>query len=156
MAVVVPRSVLRVVWAVHGVIRRLSGGRLGTLAPRGTRLGVLFLVTTGRRSGALHRTGLYYIEDDLNLAVVASNAGADADPAWWLNLQAAPDAEVELPGGRRPVRARRATAEEGRRLWPRLVAGSGTFEAYRRSTDRDLPIVILEPRSIEVTAGSSR
>jgi deazaflavin-dependent oxidoreductase (nitroreductase family) len=156
VAVLVPRPLLRVVWGVHGAVRRLSGARLGTTAPRGSRLGVLFLATRGRRTGAVRRNGLFYVEDGPNLAVVASNAGAEAAPAWWLNLQATPDAEVELPSGRRLVRARPATPDEQARLWPRLVAGYRSFEAYRRATNRDLPIVILEPRAEATTAPARR
>jgi F420H(2)-dependent quinone reductase len=76
----------------------------------------LHLRTVGRRTGAARRTPLYYVEDGRNLAVITSNAGRDREPAWWLNLQAHPDATVELPDGPRDVTARAATGEERARL----------------------------------------
>lgn len=142
---ILPRWLLRTSWALHRGINAASGGRLGTLRPGATALGTLFLVTTGRRTRAPRRTGLYYIEDGPNLAIVASNAGADEDPAWWLNLQARPEAHVEIGGARHAVRARRATPDEDARLWPRFVHGYATYAEYRRATTRPIPVVILEP-----------
>ena len=107
----------------------------------------LYLHTVGRRSGTARRTPLYFVDDGEDLAVITSNAGRDRQPAWWLNLQAAPDAEVELGKERRRVTARRATPAEFERLWPRFVAGLRNYEAYRRKTDRELVIVMLSPRA---------
>jgi deazaflavin-dependent oxidoreductase (nitroreductase family) len=100
-----PRPILRIGWAVHKALHRLSGGRLSTNRPN-ERVGTLFLVSRGRKTGTLRRNGLYFVEDGPAFAVVASNAGEDADPSWWLNLQATPDADVELGTRRIPVRAR--------------------------------------------------
>jgi len=86
------------------------------------------------------------VDDGDDLAVITSNAGRDHQPAWWLNLQAQPDAEIEIGKERRPVRARRATPAQSERLWPRFVAGLRNYEAYRRKTDRELVIVLLSPR----------
>ena len=141
-----PRAWFRTVWFLHRTLRRVSGGRLGTRTPRDDRVGMLFLHTVGRKSGQPRVNGLFYLEDGPDLVAVASNAGADRDPAWWLNLRDQPDAEVELAGRRRPVRARAATAEEARRLWPRLVAANPDFAEYRAKVTRAIPIVILEPR----------
>jgi F420H(2)-dependent quinone reductase len=141
-----PRPVLRLLWAIHRGIDRLSGGRIGTVRPTGRRLGTLFLASTGRTSGQPRRTAIYYVEEGPNLVVVAANAGAAADPAWWQNLQAQPDADVEIGGDRRAVRARAASPEEQARLWPRFVRGSATFNAYQANTARKLSVVILEPR----------
>jgi F420H(2)-dependent quinone reductase len=106
----------------------------------------LHVRTVGRRSGTARRTPLYYVEDGDNLAVVTSNAGRDREPAWWLNLQTAPDAEVEIHKETRPVRARRSTRAEDDRLWPQFVAGLRNYAAYKRKTDREIVVVILEPR----------
>jgi F420H(2)-dependent quinone reductase len=141
-----PRPVFRAFWALHKGIVRLSGGRIGTARASGRRLGTLFLASIGRSSGQPRRNGLYYVEDGPNLVVVASNVGADVDPAWWRNLQAQPDADVEIAGQRQPVRARAATPEEHARLWPRFVRGSAMFNEYQANTTRRLPVVILEPR----------
>ena len=78
--------------------------------------------------------------------MVASNAGDDRDPAWWRNLQAHPEAEVEIGATRRPVRARQATPEETGPLFERFVAAIPTYDEYRRKVARPIPVVILEPR----------
>lgn len=142
---ILPRWLLRTGWAIHRVIHAASGGRLSTLRPGRTRVGTLFLVTVGRRTGAERRTGLYYLEDGPNLVVVGSNAGAPHDPAWWRNLQAHPAATVELRGRRLAVTARLATAEERERLWPALVRGFPPYAEYERATARPIPVIILEP-----------
>ena len=101
-----PRPVLNVIWFLHQVLRRVSGGRIGTSRAQGDGLGTLFLHTVGRKSGQARTNGLFYVVAGADLVVVASNAGADTDPAWWLNLRARPEAHVEIAGERRPVRAR--------------------------------------------------
>ena len=141
-----PRWLLRGSWAIHRGIYEISGHRIGALRPARGRVGSLFLLTTGRTTGALRRNGLYYLEDGPNLVVVASNGGADVDPAWWRNLQAAPAAAVEIGPRPTPVRGRPATAEEAARLWPRLVQGYPPYAEYRQATARPIPVVILEPR----------
>jgi deazaflavin-dependent oxidoreductase (nitroreductase family) len=141
-----PRWLYETGWAFHRALFATTGGRLGAGAARGDRLGTLFLVTIGRRTGDERRTGVNYLEDGRNLAVVASNAGAPRDPAWWLNLQARPDAEVQLGPTRRPIRARLASDEERQRLWPRFVRATAMYDAYRETAGREIPVVILEPR----------
>jgi len=141
-----PRWFLRVGWVAHRALFAVTGGRVGAERPRERRPGTLFLVTTGRRSGQRRRNALFYLEDGSNLVVVASNAGAVTDPGWWRNLQANPDAEVQLGPDPKPVRARRATPGEMTRLWPRLVTVNPSYEAYRTVAGREIPVVILEPR----------
>jgi deazaflavin-dependent oxidoreductase (nitroreductase family) len=140
-----PRWVFRIGWAFHKGLFAASGGRLGTNLAADGRPGTLFLLSTGRKSGQVRRNALFYLDDGPNLVVVASNAGADVDPSWWLNLQAMPAAEVELGVDRRLVRARAATADERARLWPLVVAASPGYDEYRRRTSREIPIVVLEP-----------
>jgi deazaflavin-dependent oxidoreductase (nitroreductase family) len=142
---IVPRPVLRLVWAAHKALDRLSGGRLSTIRPTDRRVGTLFLTTIGRRSGQPRRNAIYFIEDGSSFVVVASNAGADADPAWWRNLQATPEATVELGRQVIRVRARVATEAERERLWPELVRRHATFADYVRATSRPIPVVILAP-----------
>jgi F420H(2)-dependent quinone reductase len=141
-----PRWFYRTVWAVDNAVSRLSGGRL--TVPNGSRgrLRTLFLHTRGRTSGEPRRNGLYYVEVGPDLVVVASNIGEDRDPAWWRNLQARPEAEVEIGATRRPVRARQATPEEAGPLYERFVAAVPTYDEYRRKAARPIPVVILEPR----------
>ena len=145
-AMIPPRPLLRLLWAIHKGIDRLSGGRIGSVRPTGRRLGTLFVISTGRTSGQPRRNPVYYVEEGPNLIVVASNAGAAADPAWWQNLLARPEAAVEIGGQQRPVRARVATLAEQARLWPRFVRGSANFSQYQANTERKLSVVILEPR----------
>ena len=141
-----PRWLLRIVWAEDRLLSRLTGGRLSMPSFSGGILRTLFLRTVGRKSGQPRRNGLYYVDDGPNLAVVASNVGEDNDPAWWLNLRARPDAEVEIGGTRRAVRARRATPDEADRVYARFVAGQSQYAEYRRRTSREITVVILEPR----------
>jgi len=151
----VPRPVNEVRWVLHRTLFSLTGGRVGTAPPRGG-VGTLFLLSRGRKSGKLRRNGLYYVEDPPNLAVVASNAGENADPQWWKNLQATPDADVELGTHRLPIRARPATAEETERLWPRFDAGHKEYAEYRaRAYRRTIPVVILEPREASPAGADS-
>lgn len=104
------------------------------------------LTTTGRKSGEKRTAPVFFIRDGKKMVVVASNAGDDRDPAWYLNLRAKPDAEVEVaPGGGTNVRARDATDEERTRLWPELVRLNPGYARYEQRTTRPLPIVIIEP-----------
>ncbi|HET9344942.1 MAG TPA: nitroreductase/quinone reductase family protein [Candidatus Limnocylindrales bacterium] len=141
-----PRPLLRLGWAFHRFLHRVAGGRISTEPPKPGGVGTLFLASTGRKTGKVRRNGLFYIEDGPSFVVVASNAGADADPAWWMNLQAQPDAAVELERRQIPVRARPATPAEADRLWPRLDAAYPEYARYRARRSRPIAVVILEPR----------
>lgn len=105
---------------------------------------MLAITTTGRKSGQARSTVIACMRDGDNLVVVPSYAGLDRPPAWWLNLQADPRAEVDFRGEHCVVRARCASAEEEGRLWPRIVDQYAGFEDYRHMTDREIPVVILE------------
>jgi F420H(2)-dependent quinone reductase len=150
--VIPPRWLYRVGWAMHNLVDRLSGGRLTTFRPRGQRVGLLFLTTVGARSGVERRNAVYFLEDGRNLLLVASNAGAQGNPAWWHNLRAHPEAAVQIGGQRRRVRARSPTDAEARAAWTRFAAASGQFEEYRKAVDRKIPIVVLEPMEGEEAA----
>ncbi len=129
---------------VQATVYRLSGGRLmGTLkgAP------VLVLHHVGRRTGKRHATPLIYVEDGPNLVVVGSKGGAPKDPYWWDNLQAQPDATVEVGSERREVRARKASPDERARLWPRLTDEWPEYDEYVKRTEREIPVIVLEPRA---------
>jgi deazaflavin-dependent oxidoreductase (nitroreductase family) len=152
--VIPPRWLFQLGWAVHRALFAASGGRLGTARPSGGRIGTLFLVTTGRKSGQPRRNGLYFIEDGARVVVVASNAGAATDPAWWRNLQAQPLAEVHLGTQRRSVRGRLATPEERARLWRHLVAAHRNYADYATAVEREIPVVILEPEPPAAEAGA--
>jgi deazaflavin-dependent oxidoreductase (nitroreductase family) len=128
---------------LNTTVFRLSGGRL-----LGTYDGnpVLLLHHVGRKSGEERVTPLIYVEDGEDLVIVGSMGGTPKHPAWFHNVTAGPDTEVELRGGRRAVRARVADAQERERLWPRLVEHYPAFATYQGRTEREIPVVILSPR----------
>ena len=92
-------------------------------------------------------TLLSYLADGENLVVVGSNAGSERPPAWSLNLEAGPDAEVVLGGRAMPVHAHWASGSERDRLWSRLQAGNPAFQRYQEMAGREVPVVVLEPRA---------
>ncbi len=143
----IERSLLRwLVWPLHRAWLSVSSGRIGTAEPTSQRMGTLVIATTGRKSGNRRRAPVYFMPDADRLVVVASNAGEDRDPAWYLNLLATPEAEIQVGGGTTQVRARDATDEERSRLWPELVRRNPGYARYERRTRRPIPIAILEPR----------
>ncbi len=127
---------------VNTAVYRLSGGRLlGSF--RGAP--VLLLNHVGRKSGKARTSPLLYIEDGDDLVIVASKGGSHKHPVWWLNLRAHPETTVEVGGEKRSVRARQADAEEKSRLWPRLVEMWPDYERYQGRTERDIPVIVLQP-----------
>lgn len=104
----------------------------------------LLLTTRGRRSGALRRTALIYGRSGDAYVVVASQGGDPRHPAWYLNLLAEPEAQVQVGAERFTARARTATAEEKARLWPTMTAIWPAYDDYQAKTDRDIPVVLLE------------
>ena len=107
---------------------------------------VVVLVTTGRRSGAIRRTPLFAFRDDADYLVVASNGGTARHPDWYLNLIAAPDAELQLGPRSWPVRASVLDQDEKARWWPTVVDHYSGYAGYQKATDRDIPMVRLSPR----------
>ena len=145
-----PRFVLRTFWLLHRALHRFSRGRIGLSRPAtGEKFGMLRLGTIGRRSGEARSAIIGYYEDGANLVTLAMNGWGLAEPAWWLNLQANPDATVDLADGSRAVRARAATGDERERLWATFAdypgwADSIDASAARRATPT--AVVVLEPR----------
>ena len=108
----------------------------------------LLLDHVGRKSGKRFTTPLLYLDDGERLVVVASQGGLPRNPQWYLNLLARPETTVRVRRvGRRAVRAREATGEERAELWPRLVDLYADFAKYARWTEREIPVVVLEPLS---------
>lgn len=142
-----PRWFVRAAWAAHRGIYKVSMGRVGTWAVKEGRPGMLRLRTTGRRTGQERAVMLGYVEDGENLILVAMNGGADPDPGWWLNLQANPDAGVDLQEGPVRMKARAASKEERPRLLSLLAAASpnGDYRKYAALRSRETTLVILEP-----------
>ena len=94
-----PRWFIRLFWSAHRGVYRMSGGRVGLWRPKPGRWGTARLTTTGRRTGQQRSVIVGYFEDGPNLVTLAMNGWADGEPAWWLNLQAHPDATVDLIEG---------------------------------------------------------
>jgi deazaflavin-dependent oxidoreductase (nitroreductase family) len=135
------------------VWKRLTGLNIALYRATGGRLlgsfdgnPVLLLHHVGRRSGEPRVTPLLYLPDGDDVVVVGSMGGTPKHPAWFHNVCAAPDTEVELGRERRRVRARVAGPGERERLWPRLVRHYPAFQAYQDRAPREIPVVILSPR----------
>ena len=141
-----PRWFIRSAWAVHRALYSVTGGRVGISSATQTRPGALRLTTIGRRTGEKRRAILGYVQDGPNIVLVAMNGWGDPEPAWWLNLQAHPDAVVDLRQGPREVRARVASADERVRLWAKVAEQSKNLDRYASLRSRETALVILEPR----------
>jgi F420H(2)-dependent quinone reductase len=122
---------------------RLSGGRIGGKVGRAP---VLLLTTTGRKSGQPRTAPIVYLADGANVVLINTNAGNAKIPAWSLNLQANPEAEVEIGRKRRPIRARVAEGSERADLWRKHVEQFEGFDNYKQKLDREPAVWVLEPR----------
>ncbi|HKA67344.1 MAG TPA: nitroreductase family deazaflavin-dependent oxidoreductase [Solirubrobacterales bacterium] len=129
----------------HTFLYRRTGGRIGHSIP-GVGGKMLLLDHVGAKSGAKRTSPLLYVEDGEDVVVVASKGGFPKHPAWYHNLMANPDTTVQIGSELRPVHARVATAEERERLWPMAVKAYPGYEDYQARTDREIPLVVLEPR----------
>ncbi len=143
-----PRWFIRLFWVMQRAVYAVTRGRFGLRTATADRWGMLRLRTVGRRSGEERTAILGYFEDGPDLVTMAMNGWADAEPAWWLNLQAQPDVAVDLPGGPRAVRGRAADKEERPRLWARWAAFNKDLEldAFAARRSRETAVVILSPR----------
>ena len=139
--------VLSRLMGLHAAVYRASRGRVGHRLPGLAPM--LLLDHVGARSGKRRTSPLLYVPDGQNLVLVASKGGYHRNPGWFHNLRANPDAEVQLGAERRAVRARVADPEERRRLWPKAVATYRYYRDYQARADREIPLVILEPRSLD-------
>jgi deazaflavin-dependent oxidoreductase (nitroreductase family) len=145
----VPRWLVRTIWTAHRTAYRVTGGRFGLRPATPSQWGMLRLHTVGRRSGQERVAIVGFIEDGPNLVIPAMNGWADPEPAWWLNLQAHPEATVELPDGSlRRVTARAAVEEERTRLWTAFtdIESAAFTDASAALRSRETAIVVLEPR----------
>jgi len=134
---------LRLTGKLNVPLYRISRGRLGG---RIADAPVLLLTTTGRKSGEPRTVPVVYLDDGGRISVIGSNAGHGRTPAWSLNLQANPDAEIEVGRRRQKVRARVTDGEERAELWRRHVEQYSGFDEYEARTDRDIALFVLEPR----------
>jgi deazaflavin-dependent oxidoreductase (nitroreductase family) len=142
-----PRWFVHVAWRVHRALYRLSGGRFLWTAQSKRGWGALRLTTTGRMSGAERSVIIGYVEDGADLVALAMNGWGEGHPAWWLNLEANPEAVVRLAGeDPLPVRARVASGEERDRLWQRWGEVDPKLDGYADQRSTETPVIVLEPR----------
>jgi F420H(2)-dependent quinone reductase len=143
-----PRWFVAIFWHVHRWVVRASRARMGLWPARPGKWGTLRLTTSGRRSGEPRSVILGYCEDGPNLITMAMNGWGAAEPAWWLNLQAHPEALVELTGGvKRNVLGRAAMGGERDRLWQRWRELDKNLDDYAARRPRETAVVVLEPRA---------
>lgn len=105
---------------------------------------ILLLTTKGRKSGEERTTPLIYGRSGDDYLIVASKGGSPAPPAWYLNLQADSEAEIQVKADRFKVRARDAGPDEKPELWKTMVAEWPHYDEYQERTDRQIPVVVLE------------
>jgi deazaflavin-dependent oxidoreductase (nitroreductase family) len=128
----------------HRFLLAITGGRFPkTVAGMKT----LEIHVKGRKSGKVYSNMLTTpIHEDGKYVIIASKGGSQDHPDWYKNLVANPDIEVTVDGETKLMRARTASAEEKAELWPRVVAVYKGYAGYQKNTDRDIPVVICEPR----------
>lgn len=147
-----PNKVVDRMWPVvkhamtgHELAYRATGGLLGHHVPGMPPM--LLLDQVGGKSGRKRTTPLAYLQDGDDYVVVASRGGHPKNPAWFHNLRANPDTEIQVGRERIPVRARVATAAQHERLWPKVVDLYSGYQGYQDRTKRKIPLVILKRRS---------
>ena len=137
------RGATKYLGALHRLLYRASGGRVGG---RLWGLPVVLLTTTGRRTGKPRTVPLCSLRDGNDVIVIASYGGLEQPPAWWLNLEANPRAELQTANARQAVTARNASPDERARLWAEITERAPGYLEYERRTSREIPVVILQPR----------
>ena len=129
----------------HRALLKLTGGRF---PKRVLGMQPVELVTIGRKSGERRPTLLTSpIYEEGRVVLVASKGGYQDHPQWYKNLVANPDVEIKVDGRTRVMRARTASPEEKAELWPAIVGAYKGYAMYQRNTERDIPVVICEPRT---------
>ena len=150
-----PRWFIRMVWKLHRGIYRVTRGSLGLWRPKPNGWGTSRLTTTGRRTGQPRSVIIGYFTDGPNVVTMAMNGWGEAEPAWWLNLQANPDATVVTSDGQVHVRARAAHGEEHDRLWAQWREPNEKLDGFAARRPGQTAVVVLEPVADTRSASSS-
>jgi deazaflavin-dependent oxidoreductase (nitroreductase family) len=111
------------------------------------RAPILILTTTGRKTGKRRSNPLLYQQEGDAYLVVASAGGQPRNPAWYGNLEANPEAEIQVKDRRLPVRAETAGPDQRPRLWEKMTAVWPGYDEYQTKTGREIPVVVLSPRT---------
>ncbi|CAN5593614.1 nitroreductase/quinone reductase family protein [soil metagenome] len=127
--------------SVHSAAYKLSGGRLGGKAYGAP---VVLVDSVGRKSGKRRTHPLLCVEDGDDLVILASKGGIDKHPAWYLNLMASPETDVNWRGEKRHVRVRQVEGSERERLWDKAVGVYRGWAHYQSRTNREIPVLVLE------------
>jgi deazaflavin-dependent oxidoreductase (nitroreductase family) len=136
------KRVLKYFTRAHVWVYRRTNGRVGAKL---LRFPAALVTTTGRRSGARRTTATLYLRDGERVVLPASFGGRDHDPAWYLNIQAHPEVDVQVRADRRHMTARDATPAESERYWPQLIEMYPPYRDYREAADRSIPLVVCDP-----------
>jgi deazaflavin-dependent oxidoreductase (nitroreductase family) len=140
-----PRWFVHGAWRVHRALYKLSGGRFLWSTSNKRGWGALRLTTTGRKSGQERSVIVGYLEDGPNLVLLAMNGWDEGHPAWWLNLEADPDAVVRLPDqDPRRVHAIKAEGGDRDRLWQRWAAVNPQLDGFAGRRSTETPVIVLE------------
>jgi deazaflavin-dependent oxidoreductase (nitroreductase family) len=131
----------------HAWLLRRARGRLRRSWLFAAGQPVLALTTIGRRSGEPRTTAVACFVDGDDLVLAGMNLGLDRNPAWAFNLEANPDATIELGGSAIEVRARRATGDDAERLWRRWAELQPSAQGLRRIASRQIPLFVLARRA---------
>lgn len=138
----IPKPVSKVFSAMHRGVYKLSGGRLGGSFGQSK---VILVTTTGRKSGKKRTLPLIGVDHGDGWGVIASASGHDTHPAWYLNLQANPEAIVTVGKAEHAVVARVLEGEERQQVWDQAVDAYADYAEYQKVTDRVIPVLALEP-----------
>lgn len=134
---------LKTMNTLHRTLMTVTGGRIGWTAGK---MPVLELTTTGRKSGeprSIMLTSPWQSGDAM--AIVASRGGDDHHPDWFLNLRDNPEVTVRTDDGARTMRARVTEGAERAELWEQITSKYSNYAGYQKKTDREIPVVMLEP-----------
>jgi deazaflavin-dependent oxidoreductase (nitroreductase family) len=137
-------AVAKTMNVLHRAVLKISGGRWLNTA---FGMPAVELHTTGRKSGQRRSVMLTTpVHDGDTYVVVASKGGDDRHPDWYGNLVAQPDVELTVDGVTKPMRAHAASPAERAELWPRVVEAYKGYGGYQERTQREIPLIVLEPR----------
>jgi deazaflavin-dependent oxidoreductase (nitroreductase family) len=136
-------SLFRLFTTTHRAVLKASNGRI---ASKGLGMPMVILTTTGRTTGKPRQTVLSTpLQQGDTVMLVASYGGDDREPSWCKNLRANPDVVLEIGGRQRAMRAHVADSTERADLWPKITSAHANYAGYQTKTDREIPVVVLEP-----------